>query len=93
MKEIEFTTCKLVFDYGTTREQVEQLLNKHTTDWSIATFNPDQQVGCNRLSFAVVDVPEAVMQRLNTERVVKIIDPMTSFYRKPSCAECCTPSG
>jgi len=94
LKEIDFTTCKLIFPYGTiTEEGVKQLLATYTEDFTIANFYPDREVGCNRISFAVVDIPLKVMQKLANDSKVKEIDPMTSYSKKPSNAECCGGGG
>jgi len=91
VKEIEFATCKLVFPHGTTKDQVETLLKKHTKHWTIATYCEESFIGCLHIAYAVVDVPEAVMSELNNEPVVNKIDLMNSFKKRPSGAECCEP--
>jgi hypothetical protein len=88
LKIVEFTTCKLIFKHGITKEEVAQILSKHTSDFTIATFCDDATVGCNRMAFAVVDLPLKAMQSLNQGGEVKDIDLMTTFSKKPSAAGC-----
>lgn len=89
-KAIDYTTCKLIFPFGTiTEEGVRQLLAKYTEDYSVANFYPDREVGCNRITFAIVDIPLKVMQQLANDSKVKEVDPMTSYSKRPSNAECC----
>ncbi len=91
---VDFVTCKLIFPYGTiTREGIEQLLSKHTKNFEIANFYPDREVGCNRISFAVVDVPQKVIQNLLKEPSIKEIDPMNTHSKPVKHHECCGPIG
>lgn len=93
MKTQAFTTCKLIFEHGTTRQNVVDLLAKHTNCGSIANFEPDITVGCNRLAFAVVDVPEGTAYKLLNDSGVKEVDMMASYSRLPTTAECCASGG
>ena len=88
-----FTTCKLIFEFGFTKEKVESLLKKYTEHGKVATFNCDITVGCNRMSFAVVDVPEEVVTKLSIDGIVKELDLMASFERPLLMAESCNSGG
>ncbi len=90
LKMIEFTTCKLVFPAGTTKEQIEALLGKHTKEFSIANFYAEAEMGCNKVAYAVVDVPEKAVHELYNESIVRHVDLMTSYVRRPSNAEDCS---
>lgn len=94
MANIEMSTCKLHLPLGTTREQVEALLEKHTKQGTIATFVAEHEVGCNKYSFAVVDVPESILSSLAESKLVSSLDPMKSFAM-PAFEECaaCPPTG
>jgi len=92
--DVQIVTCKLIFPFGSvTREQVEQLLKRHTNDWDIANFYPEKEVGCNKMTFAVVDVPEDVVPSLLKESVVKDIDLMFTTKRRSLKVECCGGGG
>lgn len=82
-----FTTCKLIFAYGVTKEDVTKLLAKYTEHGSIANFESDRTVGCNRTAFAVVDVPDLVIHKLVNDKIVKDLDLMSS-YSMPMTGEC-----
>lgn len=79
-----YTTCKLVFAHGTSKKDVEGLLSRHTSDFRIATYNDDSQVGCNRTAFAVVEVPLSVMPKLSVEPSVRYIDHLSCRTQKPT---------
>ncbi len=89
-----FVTCKLIFEYGITREDVEALLKKYAPDGTIANFESDRTIGCNRTAFAVVDVQEEVMKKLVNDAVVKDVDTMMT-YSMPMASEedCCGGGG
>jgi hypothetical protein len=93
LKLVEFTTCKLIFDHGTTKEVVTTVIEKYTRDFKIANHYPDHTVGCNRIAFTVVDLPMEAMRQLFNDGMVKDIDLMASFSKKPSDAECCGGGG
>ncbi len=89
---IDFVTCKLIFPYNTiTREGLEKLISKYTKDFEIANFYPDREIGCNRISFAVVDVPQKVVQSLLKEPSIKEIDPMNTHSKPSKSHDCCGP--
>ncbi len=89
-----FVTCKLIFEFGVTKEDVEGLLKKYSPDGTIANFEPDLTVGCNRMAFAVVDVSEDVMKKLVNDAVVRDLDTLQT-YSMPmaSDADCCGGGG
>lgn len=89
LKLIDFVTCKLVFPAGTTKAQLETLLEKHAKGFSIANFYPEAEMGCNKVAMAVVDIPEKAVHDLYNESVVKHVDLMTSYGKRPSNAEDC----
>lgn len=77
---MSLTTCKLVFEPGTiNREQLETLLRKYTDQYQIANFYESMFVGKNRVSFAVVDLPEKhIANIVNNESIIKHYDFMYS---------------
>jgi hypothetical protein len=95
LEEISITTCKLIFPFGsiTSKEQVATILSKHTKDWSIANFYPEMEVGCNKMTFAVVDVPEKIIPDLMKEHAIKDIDMMFTAHRRSIKMECCEKGG
>jgi hypothetical protein len=82
---IDWATCKLIFPFGSiTEEGVRQLLAKYTGDFAVANFYPDREIGCNHTTFAIVDVPQKVIQQLHHDARIQEIDPMTTYSKKPS---------
>ena len=89
------TTCKLIFDVGAmTEEGLATMLRKHTSQFSVATFQESIQIGNKRISFAVVDIPDSVVAKVSDEPLVKSIDFMAGYgrdyssERKPDCDNC-----
>jgi hypothetical protein len=88
-----FITCKLVFGFGFKKEDVVALLAKYTQDGVIANFVEDIHIGCNRLAFAVVDIPASVSHQLVNDNVVKEMDMLASYGKPLSMAENCGAGG
>ena len=77
-------TCKLVFPEGTSRQKVEELLSKHSGECVVINFYDDAEMGCNKVAYAVVDVPEAIVHDLYNESLVRHVDLMTTYGKRPT---------
>ena len=96
----DFVTCKLIFSLGIIKdeEQLNELLKKYTDDFSIANFYPEKEIGCNKTTVAIIDVPQKIVTLLLKEKIVKEIDLMSSFSAR-STKDCsdggcgCPPKG
>ena len=87
-------TYKLIFQHNSiTKIQLEELLSKYTKDFSVANFYPEMKIGCNTITFAIVDFPQAILTSLWKESIIKNIDAMFTTKRISLTAECCSTTG
>lgn len=95
MNFMNLTTCKLVFEpESITKAQLEALLSKYTDKFEIANFYPSMFVGKNRVSFAVVDLPEKYIAAIvNNESLIKHYDFMYSGNGPANKEEECDDGG
>jgi hypothetical protein len=88
---MNLSACKLIFHYGKINniEQITELIGKYTNEFSIANFYPDRQIGSNRTTFAVVNIPQNIIPKIINNELVKDIDLMESgsiaYKNKDSC--------
>ena len=93
------TTFKLVLNEGTTKEQLYDLLKKRAEFFEIVNFYANQQIGRNKVSYAMVDLPQECIFNLSKDKIIKNIERIESSGMRPSDSEdcggggCCTPKG
>ncbi len=80
-------TYKLIFSPETTLIDVETIVKKYTKKFKIHNFQENTSIGCNRLSYAVVDLEDEVMRKIVSENPVTI-DGMNSAQTR-SKGGCC----
>lgn len=79
-------TVKLIFNAKKiTKEEVEEVVKQYTKDFTIHSINDEYQT-----AFAVVDVPEEIVSKLNNNKSLRHLDLMTSngicFGKNNNCA-------
>lgn len=88
---MEMETCKLVFPAGTTQESIKDILAKNAKEYVLHTFQENVVVGCNKVSFVVVDLPHgsvpafSKMEGFNVENLTPAIG--------RSSGSCCEETG
>lgn len=88
-----FITCKLVFHNVKTKEEAGLVISRHTKIFEIANFYFEREIGCNKVTFAVVDIPEVAVKLLFNDRAIKHVDLMTSSGKRSTGAEDCSGGG
>jgi hypothetical protein len=88
---MNLTACKLIFHYGKviSIEQIAEIISQYTNEFNIANFYPDQQIGSNKTTFAVINIPQDIIPKIINNELVKDIDLMGSgsiaYKNKNSC--------
>lgn len=71
-------TCKLVFRFGSVTEQnLPEVISRYTKDFKIINFTPESQIGINKVTCAVVDMPRNVVPKLFSDGIIKDVDLIT----------------
>ena len=76
-------TCKLVFPAGeVTREDVDKIVAENTEGTGVVhNFYPSKLIGCNRVAFSVVDIPNKFIanftgnQHFKIEKMLNVVSP------------------
>ncbi len=89
---VDYTACKLVFPVGINKPMVIALLSKYTSDYSIANFYAEKEIGCNKIAFAVVDVPHNIIPQLFRDEAITGIELITSYNSASSKCGGCNPN-
>jgi hypothetical protein len=85
-----FITCKLIFNNAKSKEEAGLIISRHTKIFEIANFYFEREIGCNKVTFAVVDVPEVAVKLLFNDKAIKNVDLMTSSGKRPTGGEDCS---
>lgn len=80
-------TYKLIFPPETTQKEAESILSKYVDKLVLHNFRQNVAIGGNRVSYAVVDLPQDIVQTIVNTNVAKV-DGMQSTVCRPSGADC-----
>lgn len=80
-------TYKLIFAPETTQQEATTILSRYIDKLVMHNFRQNVAIGGNKVSYAVVDLPQDVVQTIVNTNVAKV-DGMQSSRCLPSGAEC-----
>lgn len=93
---MEQLTVKLIFPFASVNaESLPLLLSKYTNNFNIANFCAESDIGINKITFAVVDLPSDVVPKLFNDGVINDVDLIAdnsvkcASDRKCSNGKCC----
>ena len=64
-------TCKVVFRNLVNQQQAEEILSRYTKDFVVANFNPKVKIGCNEVSYIIIDISQDYLSPLMKDTQVK----------------------
>lgn len=86
---MELSTCKVVFKNSEiTQQEAELCIKKYTTDFFVHNFFANREIGANKITYIMVDLPNEYIPKIFNDGLIKNVDIMQPGHKRSS--DCCS---